>query len=148
MIALLQVSFAGEVAQLIQERDGLAATCAIAQDAAFDMQQQNRYIASATHALWPTEAVAVSSQGHQVATCQRLCSACHGHSCDTYETSGLTLLCALVSFLAVWNSPSLQSEQQRYAECDPASKCLWLHPHVLICKICQKRLQPNVQRLP
>ncbi|KAL3138922.1 hypothetical protein ABBQ32_005739 [Trebouxia sp. C0010 RCD-2024] len=38
----LQVSFADEVAQLIQERDSLAAACATAQDAAADMQQQNR----------------------------------------------------------------------------------------------------------
>lgn len=39
----VQVSFADEVAQLIQERDSLAAACATAQDAAADMQQQNRY---------------------------------------------------------------------------------------------------------
>ena len=68
---MLQVSFADEVAQLIQERDGLAAACAAAQDAASNTQQQNRYIASTI--LWSPEAVAVSPQGHLVANCQWLC---------------------------------------------------------------------------
>lgn len=43
VLILLQVSFADEVAQLILERDSLAAACATAQDAAADKQQQNRY---------------------------------------------------------------------------------------------------------
>lgn len=40
---LLQVSFADEIKELIQERDGLAAACATAQDAATNTQQQNRF---------------------------------------------------------------------------------------------------------
>lgn len=43
LLLWLQVSFADEIVELIQERDGLAAACAAAQDAAADMQQQNRY---------------------------------------------------------------------------------------------------------
>ena len=42
-----QVTCADELMQLMQERDGLAAACAAAQDAAADMQQQNRYVQAA-----------------------------------------------------------------------------------------------------
>ena len=41
-MALLQVSFADEIGELIQERDGLAAAYATAKDAAVDSEQQNR----------------------------------------------------------------------------------------------------------
>ncbi len=48
---MLQVSFASEITELVQERDSLLAACTTAEDTAAEVQQQNRYCSCLVHAI-------------------------------------------------------------------------------------------------
>lgn len=50
LLRVLQVSFASEITELVQERDSLLAACIAAQDTAAEVQQQNRYFNYMIHA--------------------------------------------------------------------------------------------------
>ncbi len=50
LLRVLQVSFASEIAELVQERDSLLAACIAAEDTAAEVQQQNRYCNYLVHA--------------------------------------------------------------------------------------------------
>ena len=149
------MSFADEVAELIQERDGLASACAAAQDAASDTQQQNRCIMCTTHPLCSHEAVAVPSQGQQVAICQWLRCACDWQSCNWHVTSGLMLLCASAGLLAALQV-SQNSSSMQHANHLESVHGLTLHFHLQVlpevlatkcitklsqCKVCSELCQ-------
>ena len=50
LLRVLQVSFASEITELVQERDSLLAACIAAEDTAAEVQQQNRYCDYLVHA--------------------------------------------------------------------------------------------------
>ena len=85
---LMQVSFQSEMVELVQERDHLVAAYMTAQDAAVDMQQQNRCVNTCQHACLPCTAGACQQQ-HPGQSCIHFS---HAQTMQTIKCVSLTEL--------------------------------------------------------